>query len=360
MIMTKRFIGIFAALAVLVSCEEWEPVYTLNYDEPADYVPAEMTPNTSIAELAAMYKIGKPVTITKDLVIEGLVSSSDQSGNFYKSFYIQDATGGMELKIGKTSLYSDYKLGQTVYVKLNGLTIGMYGYKSGNYGGNGLVQIGLEDPTGEYETSYMEIQPIIDAHVFRGDPALLSAVEPAVISDASRLPGTNATLATCPYLGKLVTIKGLTYGNQIFTLAYLDAQQDKKASSNRLFLSDETWNVTTWAMSKTNFVNHLKAGDWDSARIGNANDQNYGTAGDAANKEKLIKSATAATVSQYFKLDGKDVIVRTSGYARFADTQIPAEVLSGDKTVDITGVLTMYQGDIQLVVRDMNDIVVNE
>lgn len=357
--MRKSFISILAALAALVSCEEWEPVFTSRYDEPADYAPAQMTANTSIASLSAMYSIGKPVKIQGDVVIGGRVSSSDAAGNFYRSFYIQDETGGIEVKIGKTSLYSDYKEGQMIYVDMNGLVLGMYGYKSGNYGGNGMVQIGLEDKSGEYETSYMDIQPVIDAHVFRGGAKDLEPVEPDVISSPSQLPSTSAILSNCPYLGKLVTIKGMSYAGRIFTLAYLDDRQDKKASSNRLFLSDDDWGVTTWAMSKTNFVRHLEKGDWDSARIGNANDQNYGTVADPENKEKLIANASSATVSQYFTLGDREVIVRTSGYARFADTEIPSEVLSGAKTVDITGVLTLYQGDIQLVVRRLDDISVN-
>lgn len=357
--MRKSFICIFASLATLLSCEEWEPVFTSKYDEADDYVHAELTANTTIASLAAMYSVGNPVRIQDDIIVAGRVSSSDAAGNFYRSIYIQDATGGIEVKIGKTSLYSDYKEGQMIYVDMNGLVLGMYGYKSGNYGGNGMVQIGLEDKSGEYETSYMDIQPVIDANVFRGSPKDLEPVKPEVISTPSQLPSESATLAKCPYLGKLVTIKGLSCSNRIFTLVYLDDRQDKKASSNRLFLSDDDWGVTTWAMSKSCFIRHLENGDWDSARIGNSGDQNYGTVADPANKEKLLANASAATVSQYFTLGGRDVVVRTSGYARFADAEIPAEVLSGEKTVDITGVLTLYQGDIQLVIRSLDDISVN-
>lgn len=357
----KSFAGFAAAAVLLASCEEWEPVYTLKYDEPANYERVTMTPTHTIAQLAAMYEIGTPKTFTDDLIIAGKVNSSDQSGNFYKSFYIQDETGGIEVKIGKSSLYSDYKEGQTVYVNLAGLSIGMYGYKTlkqyadGPSGGNGLVQIGLEDPTNEYETSYIELDPIINTHVFRGADG--EKVSPVVLTE-STLPGRTATLKDCPSLGKLVTIKGLKYSGKIFTLAYIDSNLDKKSSSNRIFLSDDTWGVTTWAMSKSLFVKKLDEGAFDSVKIGNSGDYNYGTVADQ--KDVIRRNAAAATVSQYFTCGKTEVAVRTSGFAKFSDKEIPAEVLNGTATIDVTGVLSLYQGDIQITINSIDDIVVHK
>lgn len=357
----KPFAGFAAAAVLLASCEEWEPVYTLKYDEPANYERVTMTPTHTIAQLAAMYEIGNPKTIEEDIIIAGKVNSSDQSGNFYKSFYIQDETGGIEVKVGRSSLYSDYKEGQTVYVDLHGLTIGMYGYKTlkeyadGPSGGNGLVQIGLEDPTNEYETSYIEVEPIINAHIFRGQDG--DKVKPVVLTEKD-LPGRTATLKDSPVLGKLVTIKGLKYSDKIFTLAYIDSNLDKKASSNRIFLSDQTWGVTTWAMSKNLFVQKLDEGAFDSVKIGNSGDYNYGTVAD--HKDEIRSNAAAATVSQYFTCGKTELAVRTSGFAKFGDAEIPAEVLNGTATIDVTGVLSLYQGDIQLTINSLDDIVVNK
>lgn len=50
--------------------------------------------------------------------------------------------------------------------------------------------------------------------------------------------------------------------------------------------------------------------------------------------------------------------IRTSGYSKFADLEIDKDVLSGKKTITVTGVLTMYQGSVQLVVVDSSDIIV--
>ena len=355
----KKYLLLLSAASIfaVTSCDEFDPVFTGKYSEPEAYEPVTMTRTHTIAELAAMYNTGNPMEITENVVIEGKVSTSDQAGNFYRSFYIQDETGGIEIKMGKTGLYNDYKPGQTVYVNCTGLWLGMYGYRdryNNNYG-NGMVQIGYEDPTGEYETSYIEVQYLIDAHVFRG--AIGDEVVPEVVSDD--LPVWNDTQATNEYLGKLVTLENLTYANKIFTLLYINSNVDGDLSSNRVFLSNGTHNVTTWAMSEQKVIEHLNAGDWDNLLVGNGNDQNYGTVAD--HKDEMLRYATPASVSQYFTTPGgTEIQIRTSGYCRFADLEIDPAVLSGEKTINATGILTMYQGNLQFVLLDQNGIKVND
>ena len=346
------------AIAAAVSCtslkEEFQPVFTLEYEQPAPYAPADMKANTTIAELCGMYTTGKPWNIDKDIIIKGQVTTTDRPGNFYKSFYIQDGTGGIELKLGKNGLYNDYLPGQWVYVKCHGLTLGMYGYKDGNYGGQGMIQIGYEDPTESYETAYLESTMLIDTHVFKGpmgDP-----VEPVVLSE-EQLPKKTSTQKTNKYIGTLVTLKGLRYANQAFCLVYINSNVDKKKSSNRFFLSDKPWGITTWAMSESKFKEYLDSGVWDECPIGNANDYNYGTVADK--KADIRKGAAAYSVSQYFTMGDTEIQLRTSGYSKFGDQEIPVEVLNGDATVDMTGILTMYQGSIQFTVNSLDDIVVN-
>ena len=362
----KRIYSILLAAAAILpfslmlnSCEEFTPVFTGKYPEPEQWEPVQMTATHTIADLARMYTPGSPFEIEDEIVIAGKVSTSDQAGNFYRSLYIQDETGGIEIKMGKTGLYNEYKPGQTVYVACKGLWLGMYGYKTpDNYGGgNGMVQIGYADPTGEYETSYLESQLLIDTHIFRGEYEPGNAVEPLVIT-ADDLPGASATLEDCPYLGRLVTLRGLEYANETFTLVYIDSNKNKKESSNRVFLSDKTWGITTWAMSETKYLEYLNSGEWDSCKVGNANDYNYGTVAD--HKAQLIKNASPYSVSQYFKLGEKEIQIRTSGYCKFADTEIDPDVLAGKKTIDVTGILTLYQGSIQFVLLDIDGVKVND
>ena len=376
----KKILIFTVAFLSLVSCqslkEEFQPVFTGEYDKPAVNKPVTMAATHTIDELAAMYETGKPWTIDKNIVISGIVSTTDRYGNFYKSFYIQDETGGMEIKLGKNGLYNDYLPGQRIYVDCNGLELGMYGYKDNS--GNGMVQIGFnngEDDT--YETSYIESSILIDTHVFKGE--IEGEVEPVVI-DADDLPGANDTQATNQYIGKLVTIKNLYYTwydtkyeelQEAFALLYLDSNQDKKASKNRIFISGEDTGITTWAMSEEKMDEHLTSGIWDGVLIGNANDQNYGSVGDYKDKINPVNGQpyygierAPASVSQYFSTmpegAGTCVQIRTSGYCRFADTEIRKEVLDGTMSINVTGILTLYQGKVQITVNNITDIEYND
>ena len=381
----KKSLIITAALLALSSCglkEEFQPVFTGKYPapEPERYWSDEdFGKITSIADLVSGYTIGQP-KVLGSTVIKGTVSTTDRPGNFYKSFYIQDETGGIEIKVGKNGLYNDYLLGQTVYVDCEDLTLGMYGYKSGNYGGMGMAQLGFSDPSGSYETSYMEIPLLIDAHVLRGNPSELHPVTPAVITSASQLPDPKtATQATSKLIGSMVTLKGLTYGNEVFCLLYLDSNQDKKSYTNRVFLSssnssDPTCGITTWAMSKEKMTEYLYSGVWDECKVGSGNtyaedeEGNTLTVGSYRGENGLYDASingfngierTAYSVSQYFKLGSTDIQIRTSGFCKFCDVEIDPEVLSGRATIDVTGVLTLYQGSFQLVVNNIDDITVN-
>ena len=381
----KKSLIITAALLALASCglkEEFQPVFTGKYPapEPERYWSDEDFGRiTSIADLVSGYTIGQPKVLT-NTVIKGVVTTTDRPGNFYKSFYIQDETGGIEIKVGKNGLYNDYLLGQTVYVDCEDLTLGMYGYKSGNYGGMGMAQLGFSDPSGSYETSYMEIPLLIDAHVLRGNPSELHPVTPAVITSASQLPDPKtATQATNKLIGSMVTLKGLTYGNEVFCLLYLDSNQDKKSYTNRVFLSssnssDPTCGITTWAMSKEKMTEYLYSGIWDECKVGSGNtyaedeEGNTLTVGSYKGENGLYDASingfngierTAYSVSQYFKLGSTDIQIRTSGFCKFCDVEIDPDVLSGKATIDVTGVLTLYQGSFQLVVNNIDDITVN-
>ena len=381
----KKSLIITAALLALASCglkEEFQPVFTGKYPapEPERYWSDEDFGRiTSIADLVSGYTIGQP-KVLGSTVIKGTVSTTDRPGNFYKSFYIQDETGGIEIKVGKNGLYNDYLLGQTVYVDCEDLTLGMYGYKSGNYGGMGMAQLGFSDPSGSYETSYMEIPLLIDAHVLRGNPSELHPVTPAVITSASQLPNPKtATQATSKLIGSMVTLKGLTYGNEVFCLLYLDSNQDKKSYTNRVFLSssnssDPTCGITTWAMSKEKMTEYLYSGIWDECKVGSGNTYaedekgNTLTVGSYRGENGLYDASingfngierTAYSVSQYFKLGSTDIQIRTSGFCKFCDVEIDPDVLSGKATIDVTGVLTLYQGSFQLVVNNIDDITVN-
>lgn len=382
----KRTIIALGALLALVSCqslkEEWQPVFTFDSNEPAAFVPvteAELmsryhfTEFTSIQDLKAMYK-SPGIEITSNIWIKGRVISSDRTGNIYRELYIQDETGGIDIKLGKSSLYSEYKLGQWVYVRCASLTLGSY---------NGMPQLGMEPDntsTNEYETSYLDLQAIINEHVFKG--AYDTPVTSEVIDEA-RIKAAIKQGYKHELWGKYVTVKGLKYSKEVFALLYPNSNLPHKSGNpeNRVFLStpqsgavsgfDYTWGIDSWALSKSSYINLINSGKLDKAEVGSGSTRygsilgtprqylspgrtldSFGTDADLTYKEIMIKYASANTISHYFKLGSTDIQIRTSGYAKFADEKIDSDILNGTATIDVTGILTIYSGSAQFTLVD--------
>ncbi|MBI5219185.1 MAG: hypothetical protein HY958_09675 [Bacteroidia bacterium] len=127
---TTRIIALFMiAIAVVVgSCTKEE------LDQPQVIIPKFDIPTGStlvtITQFKARYSdpnYTKLDTIKGDTIIQGKIISNDSTGNIYKYIVIEDATGGLIIKIDNSSLYLQYKLGQRVYVKCKGLVLGAYG-----------------------------------------------------------------------------------------------------------------------------------------------------------------------------------------------------------------------------------------
>ncbi len=369
----KKTLFALAALAALVSCKslknEWDPVFDNGKNLPAKetfYTDTDMANKgmrrVSIADLKALYQ-GKPTLVSGNVWIKGQVTTSDQSGNIYNEIYLQDDSGAIDLKLGRSSLYNEYKLGQWVYVKCDGLTLGSY---------NGMPQLGFaadETTTNEYDTSYIQLQALIDEHVFKGEED--TPIKPAVVSE-DEIKKALTVGTQDPLWGQLIKVEGLTYGNQIFALFYPNPNMAHKSGNpeNRVFLSDAgTWGVDTWACTKAGFIGYLNEGVWDAAQVGSGATR-YGTIMGTPNqylsddvakkfgsdafltyKEIMIKYATANYISHYFKLGSTDIQVRTSGYAKFADKVIDEDILAG-APVDITGIITLYSGAAQFTLVD--------
>lgn len=112
-----------------------------DFDVPEVQIPSFTLPDgatiISIKELKARHTVlGAVDSINDNVYVTGKVISSDESGNIYKSLYIQDTSGGLLLSLDATSLYTTYRLGQRMYVKCQGLFLGDY---------NGMTQLGVMD-----------------------------------------------------------------------------------------------------------------------------------------------------------------------------------------------------------------------
>ena len=124
--MTKFFKIPFTTLLLLlvvssiVSCKK-------KFDEPPAYVDPNMVANTSIAQLKALHTtFGALDLITSDIIISGVVTADDKSGNLYKSIFIQDSTAALQISLDASSLYTQFPQGRRVYIKCKGLYISDY------------------------------------------------------------------------------------------------------------------------------------------------------------------------------------------------------------------------------------------
>ena len=124
---------ILASVFILTGC-----VHDDKYDAPD--LSGNCQDLKATITLEAAKSLAQNTTITTDAVIEGYVSSTDQSGNIYKTIYIQDdptnPTQGFVLSVDALSTSASYAQGAKVYIKLKGLAIGTYG---------GVKQLGFMD-----------------------------------------------------------------------------------------------------------------------------------------------------------------------------------------------------------------------
>ena len=183
---TKIFTLLAAALLAVGCYEKFNDVEVLPLVDDASF--EQMFPDAehiTIAELKnafgtisntgvnsgwnnTIYKlVGEDIFVGRDVYIKGKVISDDTEGNIYKSLHIQDETTGIELKLNN-NVGLKYKKGSWVYVRLEGLYLGNYrmmlslgGAPSESYNKAGEHKF--------YANSNLEIQSIVDKHVFAGE-----------------------------------------------------------------------------------------------------------------------------------------------------------------------------------------------
>ncbi|MGK0364619.1 MAG: hypothetical protein ACI85O_001677 [Saprospiraceae bacterium] len=87
----------------------------------------------------------------KGKYLKGVVSADDETGNFYKNFILQDATGGINIRVARSDAYPFYSEGRIIYIKLEGLLMGDY---------RGVTQLG------GFLTTLGELGDIVDLEEF--------------------------------------------------------------------------------------------------------------------------------------------------------------------------------------------------
>jgi hypothetical protein len=188
----KYFFYVLLVSVLAIACDEREydipsiaetgPVYK---GKPANYTIKQL-------KESSVYGVDGPTEIKEDLIIKGYVTANDESGNLYKSLYIQDETAGIQLSIDRSGLNSAFKVGQKVYVQLKGLYTGKYGQ---------VLQVGKPGDSGIGRMSADELE----LHVFRDSLPDLAKATPETV--------TLTQAETTEYIGRLVRIENLAFNN---------------------------------------------------------------------------------------------------------------------------------------------------
>ncbi|WP_206367763.1 DUF5689 domain-containing protein [Sphingobacterium chungjuense] len=198
-------------LLLNISCEReyaapplGEPKYEGNLD------------NITIAQLKQRYAdITAPQLIEDNLIIRGMVTGNDESGNIYKQIYVQDASGAINLGVDQNAIFGTYQVGQEVFIQLKDLFVVKYG---------GELQIGMGS-TNANRISWEMFQ----AKAFLNSWPNATNVVPEVVE-------LNAL--TADMVHRLVEIKDITFtngGKKAFTTGDATTnEQIKNASGNVL------------------------------------------------------------------------------------------------------------------------------
>lgn len=125
---TGSLIATFLLAVSFIACVKTE------FDQPPVGGDGQDIPtNTTIKALKALHVTSPGFDyIANDLVIGGVVTMDDRTGNYYKTIVIQDSTGGIEIKFSNGYLYNRYPVGRKIYIRCQGLMLTDY---------NGLIQL---------------------------------------------------------------------------------------------------------------------------------------------------------------------------------------------------------------------------
>lgn len=230
--------------------------------------------------------------IEKDMMIKAVVTGNDVSGNIYNQVSVQDASGAIIITINGSGLSGYLPVGQEILVNLKGLYIG----------------------------SYKKLPQIGGVNTKLSDGSLgMGKIERAIWNEHFKIlnPGEADASTVVPEEFDRTKLNNLTKEEKAAFAAYMEANVCKLMTLKKVqFASANGTNV--WAPDDTN------------------------------TSLELIDAETGTRINK------NNLVVRNSGYSKFANEVIPQGVF------DITGIFTRFGNTWQIVLRNTDDLKASE
>ncbi|MBL7726823.1 MAG: choice-of-anchor J domain-containing protein [Dinghuibacter sp.] len=229
--------ALVSTLLVLNACKK-------TFDAPPTYTDPNMVANTTIKQLKSMHALGGYEPITTDIVISGVVTVDDKSGNFYKEIYIQDGTSGISVQLDGTNLYTSYPIGRKVFIKCKGLYLSDYG---------GMIQLGVIDRSVPANPTLAGIPfQQFDSYIVKG--SLNNPVVPRAVTRSQLNTNFQDSL-----LGTLVQLDGYEFSAADTGKTYADTSASKN-SINLTIKDCSTNNIIVRTSGFASFAGQHPAG----------------------------------------------------------------------------------------------------
>ncbi|KQR95434.1 hypothetical protein ASG01_06205 [Chryseobacterium sp. Leaf180] len=204
---TLKFLVFIFLLIQFAGC-----VHDDSYQDPDldGYMCADLTPNLTLSALKAKYANAVyvfPENSTE--IVEGYVSSTDETGNIYKTIYIQDKpenpTQGFVISVDLLSVYTKFPQGSKIYIKLAGLAVGVYG---------GVVQLGIQEAGSSNTTAVSRIpEPLIKDKIFRSC-TVREKIVPFVLTSAQMVSANDR------YIGCLIQMNDAEFDSRVLCTTF--------------------------------------------------------------------------------------------------------------------------------------------
>ena len=324
--------SLLIASAGFVSCDDDFERFPMQLPE------ATWQANTTIAELKLNNwsddrNYANEIGLTESgehIIIKGRVTTSDQSGNIYKNFVIDDGTGALTVSVNMKNIYQSYLRGQEVVIDATGLFIGKY---------NGMLQLGSKlwyESGSVWETSYME-EDVLKAHAQQNGLSNVSEIDTMVVTIPQLNEYKNDKEQFVGMVSRLVKLENVRWedgGKEFAGTANANRYVIDEAGNKILFrnsaYSDFSYDLLPYAFGDVIGILGVYGTDWQLSLIDAAGLQNFDpNAGpeDVPGYGRFQKVTTVTSGKKYLLVaDGNKMAQPlSSGYGNLLVTDITAK-----------------------------------